>query len=1348
MTSGFVRLFRLNSDLNLFARRTLLALLALIFLAVQAPGAAAQTFAADAEAAAAKGSVTLNDIPAIKKFLGSFGAKKLGKLKINNATFDGGVLKADVKFININWRFTAYSGGTLKNTFFTFGPTSTVSFKKMFRKVPGIELLDILVFDDQLLAIAGADLELDADDLPDGARAEIDRFYEGGDDYTFEVAQGLKLFGALDLGKAKALNDAIKFLGGKSSKVQLTAALSTSILDAMLGGSLPKPELSMTATLPTFRPKIGGLIQLPANVQFAFNSSLSTEGASVGFAGTTDFKIGGQTVPMTLSETITLDTSGAPEIGVSMSIFEGEPWEKAFGLKFLTIEDYAMEMTADVSGTLSVGTSGKTSIGGKTFDIATSAQFGTTTAGLPLPEAISLEIDDGPNKVGSLGLKDMLSIYRDLLKVTSGGNIKIPLDAVPDVSIAGTEKGKGPKISLNLEAGGDFGFDISGALRILGTNIATVETAFMSADEGIEIKAKTKKLGVGPLSLPNASVHVRARVDRENGTFPPPKVELSAEALSLFGSKATVDVTMLLTKATLAANADFGELFKFDLKAFAGIENLKKFTDFAKTDFYLTATLKSDPAKWIQTSGKAAVKKAFDGLKPGLNKAVAGLTSAQKEVDTLNGNIASMRKTVKAERAKSTSSIKSAENEVNKLQRDINSLNSKISTNKRKIKSCRQNMKVCWWQPFKKKCKNVPNYPARGVCEAGNTPWRTAIAGLETAKLGVIAAKATSQKTLEAIRKGITAIPIDADPRIVGLFSALHTAKIALEAAKQTVKGVGSFTDILAKGVAAVGKADVFALNNGAIRGSLRQGLKGEPVVLDMDFRLLGKNYKNRFAFSLTDWKFNAKQFEVIALAAAVKTVIKVGKAAKIVPHVLLDEVEKLYLKRQGEVDAAVNKALEGGGVGSNEEVASQGMGREVVVSQRVRQIQNKAARNRDLAARQKIHAIKAAIMQRRLGDLAGKSKWVRVAGAAVDVGSGANGKTWVIGTNKVGGGYGIYRWDGKWTNIKGGAVRVDVGPGGHAYVVNNKGNIYRHDGKTWHNIPGGAYDIGVGANGKVWIIGRNKEGGGFGIYRWDSKWTKVAGSAVRIDVDPRGHAWVVNNKGNIYRHDGKKWNKVPGLAKDIGIGANGTVMVIGTDDSPYAWSGNRWNKVVGKARNISVASNGDPWVVNARGKIYGWDRASKLKPVKPKVAPLRQLFPGSIVHFQMQHSKRCMDNSGSTKKGAQSWQYDCKRTNTNQRWRIAYKDGTWFNIVSGRTKMCLDVAGNSKSKGAKIQQWPCHKGANQQWRLDDRGKGYFRLIARHSNLCMDVSGGKKDNRAGYIQWSCHTGGNQLFKLY
>lgn len=47
-----------------------------------------------------------------------------------------------------------------------------------------------------------------------------------------------------------------------------------------------------------------------------------------------------------------------------------------------------------------------------------------------------------------------------------------------------------------------------------------------------------------------------------------------------------------------------------------------------------------------------------------------------------------------------------------------------------------------------------------------------------------------------------------------------------------------------------------------------------------------------------------------------------------------------------------------------------------------------------------------------------------------------------------------------------------------------------------------------------MWVIGTNKEGGGYGIYRFEhktNKYTKIPGSAVRIDVDKDGNAWVAN---------------------------------------------------------------------------------------------------------------------------------------------------------------------------------------------------------------------------------------------
>ena len=62
------------------------------------------------------------------------------------------------------------------------------------------------------------------------------------------------------------------------------------------------------------------------------------------------------------------------------------------------------------------------------------------------------------------------------------------------------------------------------------------------------------------------------------------------------------------------------------------------------------------------------------------------------------------------------------------------------------------------------------------------------------------------------------------------------------------------------------------------------------------------------------------------------------------------------------------------------------------------------------------------------------------LSGRAYDVGVSFDDDLWVIGTNRVGGGWGIYHWvNNTWVNVPGGAVRIAVGPTG-PWVVNEYG--------------------------------------------------------------------------------------------------------------------------------------------------------------------------------------------------------------------------------------------------------------------------------------------------------------------
>jgi|LauGreStaDraftv2_3_1035109.scaffolds.fasta_scaffold02418_2 hypothetical protein len=217
---------------------------------------------------------------------------------------------------------------------------------------------------------------------------------------------------------------------------------------------------------------------------------------------------------------------------------------------------------------------------------------------------------------------------------------------------------------------------------------------------------------------------------------------------------------------------------------------------------------------------------------------------------------------------------------------------------------------------------------------------------------------------------------------------------------------------------------------------------------------------------------------------------------------------------------------------------------------------------------------------------------WFQMPGAALDIGMGGNDALFMIGTNKLSGGYGIYRWaSNNWQAISGAGVRIDVDGTGNPWMVNETGNIYRWVGSAWLQVPGAAIDIGASAGG-VWVLGTAKVSGGYEIFRLTgtSTWTKVTGGAMRIDVDPKGNPWIVNDAGNVYRWNGNGWDTINGpKARDVGIGGDGSVFIVGQDGSIHKWSSSSssWVKRDGVMSEITVSRQGIPFGVNASKNIY-----------------------------------------------------------------------------------------------------------------------------------------------------------------
>ncbi len=150
---------------------------------------------------------------------------------------------------------------------------------------------------------------------------------------------------------------------------------------------------------------------------------------------------------------------------------------------------------------------------------------------------------------------------------------------------------------------------------------------------------------------------------------------------------------------------------------------------------------------------------------------------------------------------------------------------------------------------------------------------------------------------------------------------------------------------------------------------------------------------------------------------------------------------------------------------------------------------------------------------------------WVArtAAGAATDIGIGANGQVWIVTLSSTPGGFRLQSLiNNSWTNIDGAGNRISVGPNGQPWIVNSSGQIYERINGRWDEKTGSATDISVGANGVVWVIGRNAVGGSFGVHRWDgnSNWNTVDGGGTQIAVDHFGRPIITNHLKEIYRRE------------------------------------------------------------------------------------------------------------------------------------------------------------------------------------------------------------------------------------
>lgn len=150
--------------------------------------------------------------------------------------------------------------------------------------------------------------------------------------------------------------------------------------------------------------------------------------------------------------------------------------------------------------------------------------------------------------------------------------------------------------------------------------------------------------------------------------------------------------------------------------------------------------------------------------------------------------------------------------------------------------------------------------------------------------------------------------------------------------------------------------------------------------------------------------------------------------------------------------------------------------------------------------------------------------------GDAKDIGIGADGSVWKIGTQTIPGtnDYTISKWNGgsDWqTPVSGGGVRLDVDYQGRVWIVNSANEVWKmkSDMRTFSRVDGMyATDIGCGAqDGQIFAVSTQpyNSAGDSRIYHYVSgvTWESTNGGGYRVSVDNQGFPWLATKSGMAY---------------------------------------------------------------------------------------------------------------------------------------------------------------------------------------------------------------------------------------
>ncbi len=734
--------------------------------------------------------------------------------------------------------------------FVAFKPTVEFRFSDILGNLgepafdAALATIDSIVFDDALLVFANSKVAFNLNDLDNALAADLDleSFSRGG---QLGAPAGLSVLGNLDVSGSEFLTMAFAVVGFNEPKVLGRTSIEWSLAQAFKAmvsrsAGVAIPKVSMEIGLPSFKPTFFDQLTLDREFDFTFatvlgfNPSSNSFSTTVSMTSAVDFPIGDDVLATTLAlasgYTIS-PTSVSSSDSITMSLADADGWDNAFGWGFLTIEDFRIGLNRTLSVaagaapkvSANVTAGGTVLLGSKRVTASGTAEFGPVIA----VTQIGLEVDDGPDQVGSIAMEDLLTLFESMIQ-QQVPNFQMP--PYPGMRLSGLEVGQGPRILLSKSL-----IDVYGKMTILGQDVVTIERGKLDQSVGVDIYGYATELDLGPVQFPTGEFKVLMTVTPQGIVGPNVRIISSTGSEGLFGASAASYFELTTDGYRVASAFDLGDLFAMSYEyGVSGLPQDATLNDLNNIEASFSGSMDSDVSGWINSSGKDAVRDTFGGLFNLVEQSQRDLETAQAAVDDLAGK--------------------------------INSKNGSIAQLNNGYETCNQNMSVqtCW--PYantycKKKwrgnCVNwgvdrgtscrtdtVANAGARAQCAIRNT------------------SRASSIALLVSERASIEALKVTAD-------AAVASARLAQEPMAQAEEIINDILSNLAA-------PEVFSIQSATVSGALSTAVAtggADDSALDavIVYTVGGNNQKTtKIRFSMMDAAYTAEQMSKLLADAFV----------------------------------------------------------------------------------------------------------------------------------------------------------------------------------------------------------------------------------------------------------------------------------------------------------------------------------------------------------------------------------------------------------------------------------------------------------------------------------------------